>query len=330
MKNGLLLINLGTPDDPSVSSVKRYLREFLTDKRVISLSLPLRYLLVYGVILPTRARRSAHAYQTIWTQQGSPLRYYSQQLTHRLQTTLYQKNYKVALGMRYGNPSLREAFASLAGCEKIVVLPLYPQYASATTGSSIEEVLRLLASQHTYPSIQVIRDFYAHESYIHAQAEQIKPYINQHDHLLFSYHGIPEYHLLEGGCHAVCASSCPIPKDTDTRCYRAQCFHTSALLANTCGLMASQYSTSFQSRLGKTPWIRPYTDEILVTLIEKGIRRLAIACPSFVTDCLETLEEIGIRAKQQWERLGGEQLTLIPCMNDEAAWVQAIIKLIDR
>ena len=324
MKKGLLLINIGSPDSPDIPAVRRYLREFLSDKRVIDLPALLRYILLYGVILPFRPRKSAHAYQAIWTKKGSPLISYSEQLCEQLQQHLGE-DYKVVLGMRYGTPSILNALKQLKTCEQITILPLYPQYSSAATGSSIEKVLETLLPTTIFPSMNIIRDFYSHPAFIHAQAALIKPHIQNHDYILFSYHGVPERHLLKGGCKTICVNSCPSSSAT-RGCYRAQCFETTRLLAETLQLTA--FGSAFQSRLGKTPWIKPYTDEVLVTLANKGIKRLAVTCPSFVTDCLETIEEIGIRAKEQWLSLGGEEFTLIPCLNDSALWVNAITKLI--
>lgn len=326
MKHGVLLINLGTPGGADVTSVRLYLREFLTDKRVIDLPAPIRYLLVYAFILPFRPQKSAHAYKAIWTKAGSPLLSHSLDLVDQLQQQMGQ-NYKIALGMRYGKPSIREAIDSLMECNSLTVLPLYPQYSSAATGSSIEEVMRILASKEVIPSLRIIRDFYANPVYIKAQAQIIKAHLEDQNHLLFSYHGIPERQIIKCGCHSVCSGICPEISDNNQGCYKAQCHQTSQLLAMELKLDPNQYTSAFQSRLGKTPWIKPYTDEVLADLAEKGIKNLTIACPSFVTDCLETLEEIGIRAKQQWLTLGGEQFTLIPCMNSDPVWVRALMDL---
>ena len=326
MKKGLLLINIGSPDSPDIPAVRRFLREFLSDKRVIDLPILLRYILLYAFILPFRPRQSAKAYQAVWTDHGAPLLCYSEQLRDKLQQRLGIE-YQVELGMRYGRPSIQAALQQLKACEHIIVLPLYPQYSSAATGSSIEKVLQLLTSNTVFPSMTIIRDFYNHPAFIHAQAELIRPYLPNHDYVLFSYHGLPERHLLKAGCQTICTGTCPTPLKTQG-CYRAQCFETSRLLADS--LQLNTFSSAFQSRLGRTPWIKPYTDEILKTLAESGIKRLAIACPSFVTDCLETLEEIGIRAKEQWLQLGGEQLTLIPCLNDHELWIDAIQQLVSK
>lgn len=324
MKKGLLLMNIGSPTAPDTPAVRRFLAEFLADKRVIDLPAPLRYLLLYAFILPFRPQKSALAYQAIWTPKGSPLICHSQDLCAKLQMKLGAE-YKVVLGMRYGQPSIHDALAQLEDCEHITVLPLYPQYSSAATGSSIEKVLEELAPKNTFPSMTIIRDFYQHPEFIKAFADQIKPYVKDHDYLLFSYHGLPERQLQKGGCKPVCVGACPPISSKNQSCYRAQSQQTSALLAQALGL--TDYGTSFQSRLGKTPWIKPYTDIVLPELAERGIKRLAIACPSFVSDCLETIEEIGMRAKEQWLEVGGKELTLIPCLNANDAWVDAVIEI---
>ena len=325
IQNGLLLMNIGSPKAPDTSSVRRYLHTFLSDYRVINLPAPLRYLLLYAFILPFRPRRSAHAYQEIWTSEGSPLMKHSQDLCDKLQIRLGTQC-KVVLGMRYSEPSISDALDQLKDCKHITILPLYPQYSSAATGSAIEKVLREMAPKAIFPSMTIIRDFYQHPAFISAQAAKIKPFIADHDYLLFSYHGLPENQLEKEGCKPVCIANCPPKSALNQGCYRAQCQQTSALLANEIGL--TDYATSFQSRLGKTPWIKPYTDLILTDLAARGIKRLAVACPSFVSDCLETLEEIGIRAREQWIEAGGEELTLIPCMNADDQWVEAVVTFV--
>ncbi|MDP3560605.1 MAG: ferrochelatase [Legionellaceae bacterium] len=331
MKKGLLLINLGTPSNPDSTSVRRYLREFLADKRVIELPAALRYLLLYGVILPFRTGKTTHAYQAIWTKNGSPLRYLSELLRTKLQNQLGEK-YTVALSMRYGEPNLLNALNQLKSCEEITVLPLYPQYSSAATGSSIEHVLHTIKSERIFPSLHILRDFYQHPAFIEAEVELIRPFLADHDHLLFSYHGLPERHIQQSGCETVCTNACPAPSQSNTNlaCYRAQCFQTSHLIAEQLQLTPNRFSTGFQSRLGRTPWITPYIDTLLPQLAQQGIKRLAVACPSFVTDCLETLEEIGMRAGIAWQKLGGEKLTLIPALNDNDRWVDAIIRIITK
>lgn len=327
MSHGLLLINLGTPKNPDASSVRSYLRVFLTDKRVIDLPALFRYILVYFFILPLRAKRSAHAYQTIWTEHGSPLLYHSQNLLVQVQQQL-GIHYEVALGMRYGEPSIASALSQLKHCESLTILPLYPQYSSAANGSSIEAALKIISLWDIIPSIKIIRDFFHHPAYIKAQAELIKPYIHEEVHLLFSYHGIPERQITKNDCKSVCKDTCPVLAQSNQGCYKAQCHQSSRLLAKELQLSEQQYSTAFQSRLGRTPWIKPYTDEVLNQLASQGVKKLVVVCPSFVADCLETLEEIGIRARQQWSMLGGTELIVVPCLNDHPLWVQAISKII--
>lgn len=327
MKRGLLLVNLGTPNNTNYSSVRSYLREFLTDSRVVDLPILLRYLFIYIFILPFRTKYSARAYQSIWTKHGSPLLYHSHHLATQIQKEV-GVNYQVALGMRYGKPSIRTALNQLSQCESITILPLYPQYASATSGSSIAEVLRIISSWNLIPSLEIIRDFFQHPAYIKAQAQIIKPYLYENAFILFSYHGLPERHLIKSNCNSICFKACPSLNDKIQGCYRAQCYQSTRLLAKELQLSIDNFDTTFQSRFGKTSWIKPYTDEVLAQLISKGIKKLIIVCPSFVADCLETLEEIGIRAKKQWEALGGEELLVIPSMNADPSWIKALIQIL--
>lgn len=329
MKRGLLLINLGTPSSTSHSSIRSYLRAFLTDKRVVDLPAFIRYLFVYFFLLPFRTKKSVHAYQAIWTKQGSPLLYHSHNLACTIQEQV-SSAYQIALGMRYGEPSIENALNQLSQCESITILPLYPQYASATSGSSISEVMRIISSWEIIPSLEIIRDFFQHPAYITAQAQLIKPYINKNTFILFSYHGLPERQLIKSSCTSICLDSCPPVTHKNQGCYRAQCFQTSRSLAENVHLSEDQCATAFQSRLGTLPWIKPYTDEILIQLINKGIKKLIIVCPSFVTDCLETLEEIGIRAKKQWHELGGDEFLMIPCLNTDPLWIKAVLQIAHR
>ena len=326
MTHGLLLINLGTPDAPTPAAVRNYLNEFLADPAVIPLPAPLRYLFLYTLILPFRPKKSARAYQAIWTEEGSPLLVHGRRLVTKLQNQL-GKHYHVVLGMRYGNPSLHDALMQLTHCETLTILPLYPQYSSAATESCIKKTLSLLQKRPTTPSLQIIREFYQHPGFIIPQSEQIRPYLANHDYLLFSFHGIPLNQLKRLHCPSLCVNNCPPPTIADATCYRAQCFATSQAIAEQLNLNADQYGVVFQSRLGRIEWIKPYLDTTLPELIKKNIKRLAISCPSFVADCLETLEEIGIRANRQWQALGGEQLTLVPALNESDAWVRGIVDI---
>lgn len=326
MARGLLLINLGTPKSADLLGVRSYLRAFLMDKHVINLPALFRYILVYAFILPFRTKRSAQAYQAIWTPTGSPLLHHSQDLANAVQQAIGAE-YQVALGMRYGTPSIASALNNLRHCESITILPLYPQYSSAASGSSIEEAMRIITSWNIIPPISIVRDFFQHPSYIQAQVTLIKKHLQEYEYVLFSYHGIPERQITKGGCQLLCSEECPPFTKNTQECYKAQCHQSSRLLANALQLPESQYSTAFQSRLGRTPWIQPYTDSMLNKLAAQGIKKLIIVCPSFVADCLETLEEIGIRAKKQWFALGGQQLAVVPCLNSHPLWVKAIIEI---
>ncbi len=328
MKKGILLINLGTPDAPTTSAVRRYLREFLTDPRVIDIPRIARYLLVYGVILPFRPKRAKEAYAKIWTKEGSPLRMHGEQLVKKL-TAALGDGYVVSLGMRYGYPSIEKGLQLLlaAQCEEITVIPLFPQYSSAATGSALEKFFQIIRTKNNIPHLKIWSSFYQSPQFIQAYAEKIRTQLmgQKIDHLLLSYHGLPVRHMKKAGCSVGCVTApCPAIQADYAYCYRAQCYATSRAIAAQLDWPVAEYSTAFQSRLGRTPWIFPYTDEILVALIAQGVRHLAVACPSFVADCLETLEEIGLRAKAQWLALGGESLHLVPCLNTDPLWVTAL------
>jgi len=331
--HGVLLLNLGTPDDCSTTSVRRYLKEFLSDPRVIDIPTPLRWLLLNAVILPFRPKKTAAAYAQIWTEQGSPLLKNSQDLTTAVAKLLGER-YQVALGMRYGRPSIEKALSQLKHCSHLTILPLFPQYSSAATGSALEKTLQTISNYWNLPSLRVIRDYYNHPSFIHAYAQRIRQHLLAHpvDIIIFSYHGLPERHIDKSQCRASCdwESACPVMSEDNAFCYRAQCYATSQALAQALTLNPEQYRVAFQSRLGRTPWIKPYTDEMLPALFQAGVRNIAIACPSFVADCLETLEEIGLRAKAQWVALGGHELTAVPCLNAEAEWVEAVVQLVQE
>lgn len=330
-KKGVLLINLGTPDYPDIKSVRRYLKEFLSDPRVIDLPSIMRWILVNAIILPFRPKQSAAAYQKVWLVQGSPLLVHMQHLKEAL-TVALGSGYQIEFGMRYGSPGIQQALAKLSHCADLYVLPLFPQYSSAATGSAVAKLMRILESRWNMPELIIKRDFYDDPGFISAYASVIKNNIKDKkiDLILFSYHGLPERHVRKSDCQAVCdhKNACPGMGADNRYCYRAQCFATSKLLADALALKVNEYQTSFQSRLGRTPWIKPYTDLLLPELIQQGIKNIAVVCPSFVCDCLETLEEIGIRAREQWRGLGGGELILIPCLNNDPVWVESLVKLI--
>ncbi len=333
-KTGVLLLNLGSPRSPSVRDVRAYLRVFLTDPYVIDIPMIWRYLLIYALILPFRPKQSASAYQKIWTPQGSPLIYLSKQLKQKVATALGE-NYSVALAMRYGEPSTQQALAELQHGENLIIMPLFPQYALASTSSALNHTLKLVEKFPNIKKIQVCKSFYDDPDFIQAWAQIIKKNTDdfKFDKLIFSYHGLPVRQVIktEGpNCHCDHVQPCPKINPDNQFCYRAQCYATTRLISEQLQLKPQQYTVSFQSRLGRTPWIKPYTDHLLNELSAQGCKNIAICCPSFVTDCLETLEEIGIRARAQWQQLGGEELRLIPCLNTEDSWVNALVKLIKK
>ena len=333
-RTGVMLTNVGTPNSPETGDVRRYLREFLGDKRVLTMPAIARWVLVNLIIAPFRAPKSAHAYKSIWTKEGSPLLVNSQNLAAALQQEL-GTSYVVRLAMRYGRPTMENILGELLDHHKVddlVLVPLYPQYSSSATGTGIERVQELLSKRTVIPGIRVIGDFYDDDGFISAQAEiaraKMAPF--NADHVLMSYHGLPESHVkATTENHCLKDNSCCDQVTVKNRfCYRAQCFATSRLLAKSLGLSATQYSVSFQSRLGRTPWIPPFTDQMFTGLYEKGVRRLAVTVPSFVADCLETIEEIGDRARADWKAAGGEDFLLIPCVNSDPRWVSALAKIV--
>ncbi len=325
-KKAVLLINLGTPADCDIASVRRYLHEFLMDARVVDMPAPLRWLLVKSIIVPLRAKKSAAAYQKIWQAQGSPLLLHTTLLQQALAQIL-GADYQVEFAMRYGEPSIEAIVNKLQDAASLQVIPLFPQYSSAATGSAIEHVLHSLSGQWNMPALHIINDFYQQPQFIDAYADVIKNTLGETtvDMLLFSYHGLPQRHLKKSGCGDCKAMPC---QQNKTHCYRAQCYQTAQLIAEKLGFASHQYRVSFQSRLGFTPWIKPYTDKLLPKLVRSGVKRIAIVSPSFVADCLETLEEINIRTREQWRTLGGSQFIFIPCLNATPLWVQALANMI--
>ncbi len=332
---GLLLINLGTPDEPKTGAVRRYLREFLSDPRVIDINPVGRFLLLNLIILPFRPAKSAEAYQQVWSERGSPLLHHGVDLAERVAEHM-GTDWKVELAMRYGNPSIAAALGRFrdAGIDRIVVMPLFPQYASSSSGSAIEAVFREAGKLWNVPSISVVEPFYNDDGFIDAFAALGRSTIDsmKADHVLFSFHGLPERQVKKSddtGRHCLASDSCCDQIVTANRnCYRAQCFVTARRLAQQLKLDPEDYTICFQSRLGRTPWIRPYTDEVLDELAKAGKKRLAVYCPAFVADCLETLEEIGLRAKEQFLAAGGEALELVPSLNSSSKWVDAVVGLV--
>lgn len=334
---GLLLLNLGTPDAPETGPVRRYLAEFLSDPRVLDMHPVGRWLLLHGIILRTRPARSAHAYKAIWTPEGSPLMVHSVALTRAVQARL-GAGWVVELGMRYGNPSIPSALARLRarGATSLMVLPLYPQAAASTTGSSLARVYEVLNAGWDVPPVRALGVFHDDAGFLEAQAEVARPVLAaaRADHVLFSFHGLPVRHLKKsdptGGAHCTMGACCDALSGASRGCYRAQSMATARALAQRLGLRPDGFSVTFQSRLGAGEWVRPYTDEVLPELAKKGVRRLAVLCPAFVSDCLETLEEIGMRGREQFKACGGEELTLVPCVNAHPRFVEAVAGMAER
>ena len=329
MKKGVLLVNLGSPDSTTTKDVKKYLGEFLMDERVIDIPYLVRALLVKGIILNTRPRKSAKAYRKIWWPEGSPLIVLSKRLHKKVQEKV---EIPVALAMRYGNPSLEFGLQQLVnqGVTNVLVVPLYPQFAMATT-----ETILVLAQQlveEKFPTLQLesLPAFYNKKDYIQNLAASIQEYKNsfQPDYILFSYHGVPERHIKKSDVtksHCKIDGQCCITSSAAHEfCYRHQCYETTRQVAEALGLEEGTYSTSFQSRLGRDPWLQPYTDATIDGLAQKGIKKLAVATPAFVSDCLETLEEIGMEAAHSFKENGGEDFLAIPCLNDREDWVATL------
>jgi ferrochelatase len=335
LRIGALLINLGTPNSPRVSHVRRYLREFLSDPLVLDMPAMQRWLLLNLVIHPFRPRRSARAYAKVWMPEGSPLLVHGRALRDRLAEKLGDE-YVVELAMRYGKPSIPAALERLSAADlaRIVVLPLFPQYSTATAGSTLARLEGSVAAVADLPPIDSVGPFYQAPGFISAFAAVARPRLDafRPDFVLFSFHGLPERQLLGAdrtGHHCLASEvCCDTLGDVNRDCYRAQCFATARALAAALELGAEAHSVAFQSRLGRTPWIGPHTDRVLPQLAQRGVKRLAVISPSFVADCLETLEEIGIRARAQWLALGGEDLSLVPSLNAHPAWVAAVADMI--
>lgn len=331
----VLLANLGSPDQPDVPSVRRYLNQFLMDPYVIQLPWILRRLIVSLFVLPLRPKRSAHAYQSIWTDQGSPLVALSMQLLEKVRK---ETSTPVAMAMRYGSPSIESELLKLAAqpdITEIVLLPLYPHYAESTVLTSIKEAERVIASHKLNIKLTVPKAFYDDADYIRNLVTSAEPWLSQSfDHVLFSYHGLPELHITKAdptGQHCLkSATCCQTPSPAHATCYRHQVLRTTELFVAAAGLQPAQYSVAFQSRLGRAKWLEPATDQTLEQLAQRGVKKLLVLCPAFVTDCLETLEEIEIQGAERFQQAGGEQLILIPCLNAHPDWVHTLGRWIDQ
>lgn len=321
------MINLGSPRSTAVEDVKEYLDEFLMDEKVIDYRWIFRALLVQGIILKTRPAKSAEAYKTVWTDEGSPLIVITKKIQKKLQNKV---DIPVEIGMRYAEPSIETGIRNLVekGVTEIVLFPLYPQYAMSTTETVIEKAEEVRKKKFPGVRINYVQPFYNRDLYTDCLAESIREKLPENfDALLFSYHGVPERHIYKTDPTKTCNMNDCCSKDSHPShafCYRHQCFNTTDRVIRKLGLPKSKVIVSFQSRLGKDKWIEPYTDHTLETIPEKGIKNLAVVCPAFVSDCLETLEEISVEGKEQFMEAGGENFTYIPCLNDEDRWIEVI------
>jgi len=353
-KTGVLIINLGTPDSPSVADVRKYLHEFLMDRRVIDIPFWRRFLLINFFIAPFRAPESAKGYRALWGPQGSPLKVYGLALEGLLQKAL-GVDFDVKLAMRYQSPSIKSVLPHFKdkGFKQLIIIPLYPQYASSSTGSTMEEVMRLVKSWEVVPEIKLISQFFDHPLFIKSFAEVGKKYMQNdqkqkgtvplsfrgqstfdrpYDHYLFSYHGLPEHQILKSSCDHYCrlGDCCSTYSSKNQYCYRAQCFETTRLLVQALGIKKEDYTISFQSRLGKRPWIKPYTDEIIKQLAGRGVKRVLTFSPAFVADCLETTVEIGVEYKKLFLEHGGEHWQLVESLNVHPTWVECLKQMVLR
>ena len=327
----VLLTNLGSPDSTDVSDVRKYLNQFLMDPYVIQLPWILRRLIVSLFVLPSRPKASAHAYQSIWWEEGSPLVVLSQRL---LEAVKKNTDVPVAMAMRYGSPSIESQLLELAkqdGIEEILLMPLYPHYADSTIKTTIEEAKSVIARNKLKVKLIVLQPFYEEPDYIDALVASTAPWLNAEggfDHILFSYHGLPELHLTKAdptGSHCLKRDDCcQVASPAHATCYRHQVLRTTERFVEKAGLKPDQYSVAFQSRLGRAKWLEPSTVDTLEKLAQKGVKNLLVMCPAFVTDCLETLEEIALQGAEEFKQAGGESLTLIPCLNDHEQWVSVI------
>lgn len=329
-KKGIVLMNLGSPDSTRVKDVRRYLNEFLMDERVIDLPYLSRLLLVRGIIVPFRAPKSAAAYRSIWSEKGSPLMVISKELQEDVQQQVKEP---VVLAMRYGSPSPKEAFDELLqkapDLDEVVLLPLYPHYAMSSYETAVEYARQTYKKGKYAFRLTIVPPYYNEPAYLHALTESMRPFLQEeYDHLLFSYHGVPERHIFKGditGQHCLKVDDCcNVDSPAHNKCYRHQCIVTTKLAARILNIPANKFSWSFQSRLGRDEWLKPYTAERLAQLPAEGVKKLVIACPAFVSDCLETLEEIAVEGKEIFLHAGGSTFTMIPCLNTHPLWVKTV------
>ena len=330
-RKGLLLINLGTPDDPGYLSVFKYLRQFLMDPKVITVPYILRFILVSIIIVPFRAFISGKIYKKIWTENGSPLIVNTSALADKVRKKV--PHIEVEFAMRYQSPSIEDKLKKLISqnLDEIIILPLFPQYSTATTGSVFDEISRVLKKQSVTPSIKFINQFYEQESFIDSWEDKLKSFdVDKYDHILFSYHGLPTKAVDDIYDDSLCADNNCENKITNENkfCYKATCYETTRLIASRFNLPSEKYTVSFQSRLTKN-WIEPFTDEVLEDFPSKGIKNILVLSPAFTADNLETLYEIDDEYKELFIENGGKSLTMVPSLNDSSKWADSIVKIIE-
>ncbi|GCC51252.1 ferrochelatase [Chryseotalea sanaruensis] len=326
-KTGVLLINLGTPDSPSVSDVRSYLSQFLNDPRVIDIPWLLRKILVNGIIVPFRAPKSAKVYKKLWTENGSPLLYHSVNVKNLLQKEL-EGTHDVYLAMRYKNPSIPSVLEEMRkkNYDRLIIVPMFPQYASASTGSALDEVMRVIRTWWVIPELKIISQYYDHPLYIKGFEERGKQHnLAEYDHILFSYHGLPERQVDKVYDSDLCANhNCEHEVDEDNKyCYKATCYATTRLLAEKLNIPKEKYTVCFQSRLDKK-WLEPFSDKVVEDCARKGMKKILVFSPAFTADCLETTIEIGEEYQEIFEEHGGEKVQLVESLNSHPLWIECL------
>jgi ferrochelatase len=332
MKTGIILINLGTPDSPSVKDVRKYLFEFLNDPRVIDVPVIARFILVNFIIIPFRAPKSAKIYKELWTEEGSPIIIYGKSVQKKLQNVLGD-DFDVELAMRYRNPSMDDVLKRMGKKDynKIIILPLFPQYASATTGSVIDKAMKIISEWWIIPEVKFINQFYDKEGFLNTIIERAKKYnLNEYDHILFSYHGLPVRQVdkvYKDG--SLCEEhKCETEiNETNQYCYKATCYATTRLLAEKLNMPPERYTVCFQSRLDKK-WLEPFSDKVIIEQAKMGAKKLLVFSPAFVADCLETIIEIGKEYQMLFEEHGGEKVQLVESLNDHPMWIETLKEII--
>ena len=332
-KIGVLLINLGTPDEPTRGAVYRYLKQFLSDGRVIDIPWLPRQILVKGIIAPFRSGSSAKLYQRLWTEEGSPIKTYGYKVLEGVRKALGDE-YQVELGMRYQNPSIKSALDKLLEnrVREIIVFPMFAQYASATTGSVHDEVMRLLRKEQIIPNVKLIGSYHDNQKMLDVYIENARQFdLDSYDHILFSFHGLPETQMRKGDTCGHCLkveNCCHTLSDRNQQCYSAQCHDTAFRIADQMNIPDEKFTVCFQSRLGPTAWIKPYTIDVIKEQRAKGAKRLLVFSPAFVADCLETIIEIGYEYQEEFEEMGGEHIDLVPSLNDHPLWIESIADIV--